>query len=229
MKLSSQQIQQLYKFTRQHFVEHFDVQTELVDHLANDIEEIWKKNPNISFENARDITFKKFGVFGFMEVVEARTAALNKKYWQLTLQTFKSFFKIPQLLITLTIFSLIYFSLVFIPNQVIVFYTLGFGVIILLVIRLFQLQQIKRKRFKLTGKKWLLEEYIYNFGNIGAFAYFLIQIPMFFDSNIASNTMLILVSFLFSCYLLLIYIIAFLLPKKAESLLKNQYPEYKLV
>lgn len=41
MKLTPEQIQELYKFTRQHYVEHYDVQTELVDHLANDIEQIW--------------------------------------------------------------------------------------------------------------------------------------------------------------------------------------------
>ena len=41
MKLTKEQIQQLYKFTRQHYVEYYDVQTELVDHLANDIEQIW--------------------------------------------------------------------------------------------------------------------------------------------------------------------------------------------
>ncbi|WP_320240732.1 hypothetical protein [Tenacibaculum sp. 1B UA] len=40
MKLTDQHIEQLYKFTRQHYVEHYDVQTELVDHLANDIEQI---------------------------------------------------------------------------------------------------------------------------------------------------------------------------------------------
>ncbi len=36
-KLSENQIQQLYKFTEQHYVEWYDVQTELVDHLANGI------------------------------------------------------------------------------------------------------------------------------------------------------------------------------------------------
>ena len=34
MKLNNQHIEQLYTFTRQHFVEHYDVQTELVDHLS---------------------------------------------------------------------------------------------------------------------------------------------------------------------------------------------------
>lgn len=38
MKLSAQQIDQLYAFTRQHFVEWYDLQSELVDHLANAIE-----------------------------------------------------------------------------------------------------------------------------------------------------------------------------------------------
>ena len=59
MKLTNQHIEQLYKFTRQHYVEHYDVQTELVDHLANDIEQIWVDKPQLSFEQARDISFKK--------------------------------------------------------------------------------------------------------------------------------------------------------------------------
>ncbi|PIE98900.1 MAG: hypothetical protein CR961_01445 [Polaribacter sp.] len=76
MKLTAEQIQDLYKFTRQHYVEHYDVQTELVDHLANDIEQICKEKPSLTFTEARDISFKKFGVFGFMEVVEQKQGEL---------------------------------------------------------------------------------------------------------------------------------------------------------
>ena len=80
MKISSEQIQNLYKFTQKHYVEYFDLQTELVDHLANGIETQWQQNPHISFEDALEKEFKKFGVFGFMEVVEERQKALGKKY-----------------------------------------------------------------------------------------------------------------------------------------------------
>ena len=45
MKLTTEQIDQLYRFTRQHYVEWYDLQTELVDHLANAIEEQWQENP----------------------------------------------------------------------------------------------------------------------------------------------------------------------------------------
>ena len=70
MKISENHIEQLYKFTREHFVYHYDVQTELVDHLANDIEQICEEQPQLTFEQAREVSFKKFGVFGFMDVVE---------------------------------------------------------------------------------------------------------------------------------------------------------------
>lgn len=52
MKIKSIQIERLYQFTRQHYVEWYDLQTELVDHLANAIEQQWQENPNISFEDA---------------------------------------------------------------------------------------------------------------------------------------------------------------------------------
>ena len=73
MKLNKSHIQELYKFTRKHYVYHYDVQTELVDHLANDIEDLWLAQPNLSFQDARDASFKKFGVFGFMELLCDRT------------------------------------------------------------------------------------------------------------------------------------------------------------
>ena len=56
MKLNKEHISQLYKFTRQHYVEYYDVQTELVDHLANDIEQIWEEQPQLSFQQARELS-----------------------------------------------------------------------------------------------------------------------------------------------------------------------------
>lgn len=83
MKITENHITELYKFTRQHFVEYYDVQTELVDHLANDIEQIWQDRPELSFHEARTISFKKFGVFGFMNVVEQKQKAMHKRYWKI--------------------------------------------------------------------------------------------------------------------------------------------------
>ena len=108
MKLTNSHIQELYKFTRKHFVEHYDVQTELVDHLANNIESLWEENPKLTFEQARDTSFKKFGVFGFMNVVEAKQKQLSKRYAKILWQFMKEWFSVPKIILTLLIFSFFY-------------------------------------------------------------------------------------------------------------------------
>ena len=62
MKLNPSQIDRLFTFTRQHYVEYYDLQTELVDHLAHAIEAEWEQNPQFSFEEVLNNEFKKFGV-----------------------------------------------------------------------------------------------------------------------------------------------------------------------
>ena len=51
-KITKAEINQLFDFTQKHYVEFYDVQVELVDHLANAIEAQWSENPEISFEEA---------------------------------------------------------------------------------------------------------------------------------------------------------------------------------
>ncbi|PNW30268.1 hypothetical protein [Formosa algae] len=122
MTLSAEQIEKLYQFTRKHFVEFYDVQTELVDHLANDIEEQWETNPEDTFEAALDIAFKKFGVFGFQEVLEAKAKALNKYYWRAVWDIYKCFFTLPKLMFTLAMCCLSFLILKYTPHFG---YTLG--------------------------------------------------------------------------------------------------------
>jgi len=104
MKLTASQIDHLYTFTRKHFVYFYDVQTELVDHLANDIESIWEEHPKLSFQDAQDKSFKKFGIFGFMDVIEAKQKQMNKRYWKIILRFAKEWFSIPKIVVTISIF-----------------------------------------------------------------------------------------------------------------------------
>src|SRR5690606_2890981 len=117
MKLTSEQIERLYQFTRQHYVEWYDLQTELVDHLANAIEQQWQENPNLDFEEALQVEFKKFGVFGFMDVVEKRQAALNKKYNKIVWEHFKAFFTIPKIIGTFSAVGIFFYILMNLSKQ----------------------------------------------------------------------------------------------------------------
>src|SRR6185436_6113077 len=103
MKLIKEQIDRLYQFTIQHYVEYYDLQTELVDHLANAIEQQWQENPKISFEDALQTEFKKFGIFGFTDLVEKRRFALQEKYQKIALGYMNEFFKLPMIILTLTL------------------------------------------------------------------------------------------------------------------------------
>ncbi len=49
--VNEKQIERLFQFTREHYVKHYDLQSELVDHLANAIEQRWEETPkNIAKE-----------------------------------------------------------------------------------------------------------------------------------------------------------------------------------
>ena len=231
-RLTATQIDQLYQFTRQHYVEFYDVQTELVDHLANDIEEIWEDNSNISFEKARDISFKKFGIFGFMNVVEHKQKAMNKKYGKILLCFTKEWFTLPKIVITATIFILFYSLLqVKFSEHVVAGVIIGLLLFDLLNIIL---SKIKKKKSKEKEEKiFLLESMIgetkngytylifinlFNFGNLTRMDF----------SSLAIHW-LVAVAMLATLLCILFYIVNYVIPKKAEELLNETYPEYKFV
>ena len=107
-KLTNQEIEQLFAFTKKHLVEHYDVQVELVDHLANAIEAQWNENPNISFEDALQKEYKNFGVFGFSGLVKQKQASLQQHYWNIIKKEFISFFSVPKIILTIIMFYVLF-------------------------------------------------------------------------------------------------------------------------
>lgn len=233
MELSKEQIERLYRFTREHYVEWYDLQTELVDHLAFAIEEQWAKNPKLSFEEALQVEFKKFGVFGFMDVVEKRQTALGKKYNKIVWHHFKGFFKVPQIILTVGmvagLFGLV--KLIYFPEFFTTFFMTGF---VFLLITIF-LQKKKRKEKELkTGKIWLFESIIRNYGNILWILYIPINFTNFNalnrDITWTENSLFVfIVSSIITVYILTVYIITVIIPAKAEEYLMETYPEYKML
>lgn len=106
-QVTSAQIDQLFAFTKMHLVEHYDLQVELVDHLAQAIEAQWGEDPTISFEEALEKEYKKFGVFGFSGLVEKKQAALQNHYWRMIKKEMITFFTIPKVIFSLALFYLL--------------------------------------------------------------------------------------------------------------------------
>jgi hypothetical protein len=228
MKLTPEQIERLYQFTRQHYVEYYDLQTELVDHLANAIEAQWQENPKLTFEEILQKEFKKFGVFGFMDVVEKRQAALNRKYNGIIWNHFKAFFTIPKIILTTTLVGLIYFLLnisLYKADVVLV----AFGIIILsFYFFIIYFANKNKKANAATNKKWLLKEIILGRSSIVGMIYLPIQIMLHSEKVLENSLGVLAISFLLVSLILIEYIMIIEIPKKAEDYLKETYPEYAL-
>ncbi|TXD50593.1 MULTISPECIES: hypothetical protein [unclassified Polaribacter] len=232
MRLTQNHIEQLFKFTRKHYVYHYDVQSELVDHLANDIEDIWVEKPLLSFEEARDASFKKFGIFGFMDVIEAKQKQMNKRYSKILWRFFKEWFTVPKLVTTITIFLALFFIL---KIQYVEYVLLG-ALFILFVVDLIKQSKAKKLQKEKEVKKdkiFLLEAMIgdtrQGFSGLALINIFnsinFVKVP--FSS--LENHWLLLISFSATLLLILFYVTAYLIPEKAEELLQESYPEYKIV
>lgn len=228
MKLSTEQVQKLYNFTRQHYVIYYDLQTELVDHLANAIEEQWKENPKLSFEEALQREFKKFGVFGFMHVMEQRQKAMNKKYNILVWHHLKSFFRLPQIIGTLLSILLLFQTMKNIQFSNEVASILTFIILISFWTGMI-LMNIKRKKIvEEEGKKWLLKDIIYGYSSMAGMSYLPLQLFIQIEHH-HNQIMLFIMSVVIVLMILIEYITFFVIPSKASEYLKQTYPEYELV
>jgi hypothetical protein len=204
----------------------------LVDHLANDIEEIWATQPKLSFEEARDKSFKKFGVFGFMNVVEAKQKAMNKRYLKILLRFIKEWFTFPKTVTTALIF-MIFFLLLQIKYSE---YILLGSVFILAFADLILVAKNHKKRKEKERKKekfFLLESMIGTTKNgyTGLIVVNLFNLINLSDINFSSLAIYwILFSSLIATLLcILFYVVNYIIPKKTEELLQETYPEYKTV
>ena len=229
MKLTHQQIDRLYQFTRQHYVEYYDLQTELVDHLANAIEAQWQENPKLTFEDALQKEFKKFGVFGFMDVVEKRLAALNRKYNGIIWNHFKAFFTLPKFILTTALVGLIYFLLnisLYKADVVLIAFVI---IILSFYFFIIYFANKNKKANAATHKKWLLKEIILGRSSIVGMIYLPIQIILHSEKVLENSLGVLGISFLLVSLILIEYIMVVEIPKKAEAYLKETYPEYALV
>jgi hypothetical protein len=160
MKLNKQQINQLYLFTRRHFVEWYDLQSELVDHLANSIEDRWKENPKLTFEEALDLEFKKFGIFGFMDVVDERRRFLSKKYGRIIWKHYKEFFRLPKIILTVSSMYFLYFLSEKLQDTQYLYLSILAIIGIAFTIESRKIHKAQKQKEKETGKKWFFEQMV---------------------------------------------------------------------
>jgi len=99
-KLTPQQIDELFAFCSKRNVKEYEIQTELVDHLASSMEVHLNQNASLSFSEAPGITYSKFGTNGFKEIVKMKRKMFRRKYNLLFLKFLATFFQLPRIILT---------------------------------------------------------------------------------------------------------------------------------
>ncbi len=229
MQLTSGQIHNLYNFVESRQVEFYDVQTELVDHLANDIEELWKEEPDLSYIQARGKSFKKFGIFGFSKIVEKKQRQLTKQYWKHAWEVFKAYFRLPKIMLIFFLIAVFYLILdvvsnknLFLTSYLIVYTIIPFIVVGKRVLHL-------KKRKKTTGKKWLFDSINSTLGGYFHITHVFVQIILIEKSFEFTTTVQLMIATTLVLLSVLLYILIKVVPSKLEEIYTKQYPEFKLL
>ncbi len=203
-QLTEKQIQQIHLFVKQHYIEHYDVELELVDHLANGIEQQWAIDSNITFDNALQIEFKKFGIFGFSDIIEIKAQVLTLQYIKDLVNHIKLYFKWYRIVVTIALYSVIYALLKYIStfadtqaiSEIFVVSALLFNIVWA------SIDTVKTKRInKIEGKKWILDKVKFQFvvfPTILFFVYFRMIMSIFHNQTwLVATAMLFIILWYF--------------------------------
>ena len=107
-ELTEQQINELFTFCKKRHVQYYDVQIELVDHLANAIEDMQKANPALGFSEALQTAGNQFSDDEFKEIVKSKKKMLAKQFKKMWWKEFVSYFTIPKIAVTIVAIMVIY-------------------------------------------------------------------------------------------------------------------------
>ncbi|WP_319499699.1 hypothetical protein [uncultured Draconibacterium sp.] len=230
--ITQEETEQLFQFCRRHYVNHYDIQIELVDHLASAIEEQWEQNPELSFDNGLKNAFKKFGIYGFSKIKKQKEKELKRKYRRLLWNYVFEFYRWPKVITTfvLTMALFVLFQLV----QQTIWIVAGYAFTLLIGIIIYHAFIYKKLKLNiLPGKSFLLADQLKQvtqaYGFIAQLPSLTYQIFNFSGTENISNTWILLgLSFFLVALTVLLYANLFFIPKKIKEHFLEQFAEFAL-
>lgn len=85
-QISQEENIQLMDFCKRKGVDFLDLRIEIADHLAHAIVDYWATHPEASFEQALQVEYRKFGIFGFTDVCADYSNRMLTKYGRVFLK-----------------------------------------------------------------------------------------------------------------------------------------------
>jgi hypothetical protein len=228
--ITPEETEELFNLCEKYGVFFYDVQIELVDHMASLIEEQWEKDPEISFQQGLKNAVSSFGKSNFTKVTREKEKEVNRKYNLLLWKYFIEFYKWPKLLITIvfTLGLLLFFEFF---NQTKTIMLIYWGLVLVgfafYLIRIFPKYKIKGK----SGELFLLTA---RQSQVMYISIILLQVPLITNNVFKLNEIdsinnvfiLAAISFFIVFFSILLYANTFFLSKKIKEHFEEQFPEF---
>lgn len=97
MKLTTEQIEYVSNYVKYFDIKWYELQVELTDHMVNSMEEIWEKDPELTFHQVKQYAENHFGRNGFKAIEKERIEILRKEYNRIQRKMITEYLKFPKI------------------------------------------------------------------------------------------------------------------------------------
>lgn len=98
MQLTNQQIEYISDYIESRDIKWYELQVELTDHMITSMEEFWEQNPELTFDQVKENTFKKFTKPELKAIEKERKLLLLKEYNKEQRKMVGTYLKFPKII-----------------------------------------------------------------------------------------------------------------------------------
>ncbi len=229
--LTHEQVKKLFALCEKYEVYDYDVQIEVVDHIASSIEEKWEKNPNLSFGWALKKSFTNLGWKSFRKLESKLNRQMKRKFTRILWHYIVEYFKLPKILITFAITMCLFllFQLTNNNKLIITVYCIPISIISLFYNFKYFPQKIDIN--PPGGKSFMIVNYLKELGaRTGRLVFFPFWIMLFGTTYGLNNTnslpLELGIAFILSLFTVFLYGYFFFLPKKIKEYFLEHFAEF---
>ena len=188
MKLTVEQIEYVSNYVKSFDIKWYELQVEFTDHMVNSMEEIWEKDPELTFHQVKQYAENHFGRNGFKAVEKGRIQILQNEYKRSQRKMIAEFLKFPKIIGSILLGFLAYQGSFFFekPSK---YLLVLFGLLFLFIIPMFY-QWIKNR--EIDGKRFLAIDFSLTFSSLLIFPQLGMNLSSVFKEEIQQNHILVL-------------------------------------
>ena len=119
MKLNTEQIEYVSNYIKSFDIKYYELQVEFTDHMVTSMEEIWEKDPVLTFDQVKLNAANKFvGDSSFKSIEKERKRILQKEYRKVKWKMITEYLKFPKIFGSILLVYLAFtFSAYFVSPQ----------------------------------------------------------------------------------------------------------------